>query len=58
MTREEIAALLGPPSRTLEANSKPLWYYEYEAGSGSVAFTQEGYVEDWQRPPLGLWGLW
>jgi hypothetical protein len=58
MTREEIGSVLGPPTRMLEINSKPLWYYEYTFGAGSVAFSQEGLVEDWQRPPLGLFGLW
>jgi hypothetical protein len=58
MTKEQIGSVLGPPTRMLEINSKPLWYYEYTFGAGSVAFTQEGVVEDWQRPPLGLFGLW
>lgn len=58
MTKEQIGSVLGPPTRMLEINSKPLWYYEYTFGAGSVAFSQEGLVEDWQRPPLGLFGLW
>ena len=58
MTKEQIGSVLGPPTRMLEINSKPLWYYQYTFGAGSVAFTQEGVVEDWQRPPLGLFGLW
>jgi SmpA / OmlA family len=58
MTREQVGSVLGPPTRVLDINSKPLWYYEYTFGAGSVAFTQEGVVEDWQRPPLGLFGLW
>lgn len=58
MTKEQIGSVLGPPTRMLEINTKPLWYYEYTFGAGSVAFTQEGVVEDWQRPPLGLFGLW
>ena len=58
MTKDQIGSVLGPPTRMLEINSKPLWYYEYPFGAGSVAFSQEGLVEDWQRPPLGLFGLW
>jgi hypothetical protein len=58
MTREQVDGVLGPPTRVLEINSKPLWYYEYSFGAGSVAFSQEGLVEDWQRPPLGSFGLW
>jgi hypothetical protein len=58
MTKDQIGSVLGPPTRMLEINSKPLWYYEYTFGAGSVAFSQEGLVEDWQRPPLGLFGLW
>ena len=58
MTRDQIGTVLGPPTRVLEINAKPLWYYEYTFGAGSVAFSQEGLVEDWQRPPLGLFGLW
>ena len=58
MTKDQIGSVLGPPTRMLEINSKPLWYYEYTFGAGSVAFSQEGLVEDWQRPTLGLFGLW
>lgn len=59
MREDQVSALLGPPTSKLKANSKPLWYYEYDGvGAGSVVFSQQGEVADWQRPPLGLWGLW
>lgn len=56
MTTEQITALLGPPQRTMDLNPKTVWYYTYpEIGNGSVVFTADSGVIDWQPPPFNLW---
>jgi len=59
MAEDDVTRLLGAPTRLLQIDSKHVWYYEYPGvGSGSVAFDSNSRVDDWQHPPLGLWGLW
>jgi SmpA / OmlA family len=56
MTTGEVETLLGHPTRILTLNAKPVWYYVYtDVGGGSVAFTADGHLESWQRPPFRLW---
>jgi hypothetical protein len=58
MNADRVRALLGAPSRRLEINDgQPLWYYYYTGtGGGSVMFSRDGVVSDWQHPPFGrLW---
>lgn len=57
MTRAQVRALLGPPSRKLDISGQPLWYYYYlGTGGGSVMFSRSGTVLSWQHPPSGwLW---
>jgi len=56
MTTDQISALLGPPQRTMDLNPKVVWYYSYpEVGNGSVVFTADSGVIDWQPPPFNVW---
>ena len=56
MTTDQITVLLGSPQRTMDLNPKTVWYYSYpEIGNGSVVFTTEGGVVDWQLPPFNVW---
>jgi outer membrane murein-binding lipoprotein Lpp len=59
MTFEEVDKLLGDPQRTIHESPKTVWYYSYpDIGSGSVVFTQDSGVTDWQAPPFGNWAFW
>ena len=56
MTAEAVEALLGPPQRIIEVDSKIVWYYRYpNVGAGSVVFTPEKRVAGWQKPPFHGW---
>lgn len=56
MTFNDVEALLGHPQRTMDLSPKTLWYYSYrDVGSGSVVFTRERGVIDWQAPPFNTW---
>lgn len=57
MSADQVRGLLGAPSRRLEINGQPLWYYYYTGtGGGSVMFSDSAMVVSWQHPPFGwLW---
>ncbi len=52
----DVEALLGRPDRTVPLPGKTVWYYSYpDIGNGSVVFTDDGEVIDWQAPPFSTW---
>jgi outer membrane murein-binding lipoprotein Lpp len=56
MTGEQVAALLGKPSRKFMLNGSSVWYYDYRGvGVGSVMLGRDGRIVGWQRPPVGWW---
>ncbi len=58
MSPGQVRILLGAPSRQMEINDgHRLWYYTYPGPrNGSVMFSRDGVVSDWQHPPFGwLW---
>ncbi len=51
-----VEDVLGRPDRTATLPGKTVWYYSYpDIGSGSVVFTADGDVSDWQAPPFSTW---
>ena len=56
MTDHTVNGLLGAPTRSFKLNNKLVWYYDYEeVGRGSVMFSEDGLVTDWQAPPKSHW---
>ena len=56
MSRQAVNQLLGAPNRTFKLNDNLIWYYEYGGiGRGSVMFSRNGQVIDWQAPPTLRW---
>jgi len=56
MSRQAVNKLLGAPNRTFKLNDNLIWYYDYAGiGKGSVMFSQDGQVTDWQAPPTSRW---
>ncbi|MDA8389442.1 MAG: outer membrane protein assembly factor BamE [Gammaproteobacteria bacterium] len=56
MTKPQVRALLGTPTRAVTLGSQRVWYYSYGRGdNGSVAFGANGRLLAWQAPPFGSW---
>lgn len=56
VSKADVEALLGQPSRRLAFDARTVWYYQYvNVGNGSVVFADDGSVIDWQTPPFGTW---
>lgn len=56
MSNQQVNSLLGAPTRSFKLNNKLVWYYDYAGiGRGSVMFSQQGQVTDWQKPPASHW---
>ena len=56
VSKADVEALLGQPSRRLAFDARTVWYYQYaNIGNGSVVFADDGSVIDWQTPPFGAW---
>lgn len=57
MSDQDVYALIGAPTSRFKLNNAPVWYYDYQGiGRGSVMFSKEGKLIDWQAPPTHwLW---
>lgn len=56
MSNQEVSNLLGAPTRSFRLKNKLVWYYDYAGiGKGSVMFSDNGEVTDWQEPPTSHW---
>ena len=56
MSNQKVNSLLGAPTRSFKLNNKLVWYYDYQGvGRGSVMFSEQGQVTDWQTPPTSHW---
>ncbi len=51
MPQDEVAQILGAPSKKLTLDGRVVWYYHYPAtGNGSIFFTDAGRVSSRQSP--------
>ena len=57
MSDQDVYELIGAPTSRFKLNNTPIWYYDYQGvGRGSVMFSKEGKLIDWQAPPTHwLW---
>lgn len=56
LSTEQVEAVLGRPQRIVPLTGRTVWYYVYpDVGNGSVVFTEDGSVIDWQAPPFNTW---